>query len=79
VENNKIAVVWSKENCPNCDQSKKLLQLHEYTIEERKIGHGYTREDLLDLVPDARSVPQIFIDDELVGGLTELKKLLAEG
>lgn len=75
---NKTAVVWSKDNCPNCDQSKKLLQSHGYSIEERKIGHGYAREDLLALVPDARSVPQIFVDDVLIGGLLELKKLLSE-
>jgi len=25
-------------------------------------------------VPGARTVPQIFLDDELVGGFTELKK-----
>jgi glutaredoxin 3 len=43
-------------------------------FEERKIGDGYTREDLLEAVPNARTVPQIFLDDKLIGGFTELKQ-----
>ena len=37
---------------------------------------GYTKEDLLEAVPTARAVPQIFLDGELVGGFYELKKRL---
>ena len=70
------AVVWSKYNCPFCDQAKSLLTLKGIEFEERKIGDGYTREDLLEEVPAARTVPQIFLDGELVGGFTELKKRL---
>jgi glutaredoxin 3 len=55
-----------------------LLTQKGYTIEERKIGDGYTKEDLLEAVPTARTVPQIFIDEELIGGFTELKKKLTE-
>lgn len=70
------AVVWSKDNCPYCDQAKSLLKQKGIEIEERKIGHGYTREDLLEAVPNARTVPQIFLDGNLIGGFTELKKHL---
>ena len=72
------AVVWSKYHCPYCDQAKALLTQKGYTIEERKIGDGYTKEDLLEAVPTARTVPQIFINEELIGGFTELKKKLTE-
>ena len=34
------------------------------------------KEDLMEAVPGARSVPQIFLDGELVGGFQELKKRL---
>jgi glutaredoxin len=68
------AVVWSKYHCPFCDQAKALLGQREIEFEEKKIGDGYTKEDLLAAVPTARTVPQIFIDDELIGGFTELKK-----
>ena len=67
------AVVWSKDNCPYCEQAKGLLKMKGIEFEEKKIGHGYTTEQLLEAVPGARTVPQIFIDDALVGGFTELK------
>jgi len=70
------AVIWSKDHCPYCDQAKALLTQKGIKFEEKKIGHGYTREQLLEAVPDARTVPQIFLDDELIGGFTELRKHL---
>lgn len=68
------AVVWSKHDCINCDQAKTLLSQNGYQIEEFKIGDGYTKEELLEAVPTARSVPQIFINNQYIGGYTELRK-----
>jgi glutaredoxin 3 len=70
------AIVWSKYNCPYCDQAKALLTQKGIKYEERKIGDGYTREELLEAVPNARTVPQIFLDGNLIGGFTELKQHL---
>ncbi len=72
------AIVWSKYNCPYCDQAKALLKSKGIEFEERKIGDGYTKEDLLEAVPTARTVPQIFLGEELVGGFTELRAKLTE-
>lgn len=70
------AIVWSKYHCPYCDQAKALLTKRGIAFEERKIGDGYTKEDLLAEIPTARTVPQIFLDGELVGGFNELKQKL---
>ena len=70
------AIVWSKYHCPYCDQARALLSQKGIAFEEKKIGDGYTREDLLEAVPTARTVPQIFIDDVLIGGFTELQRHL---
>jgi glutaredoxin len=72
------AIVWSKDNCTFCDQAKALLEQRNIEYEERKIGHGYTREDLLESVPTARTVPQIFVNNNHVGGFTELRKYIEE-
>ena len=72
------AIVWSKYHCPYCDQAKALLTSKGIVFEEKKIGDGYTKEELLEAVPTARSVPQIFLDGELVGGFNELRKKLTE-
>ena len=71
------AIVWSKNDCPYCVQAKNLLQLKGIEFEERNITQGtWTKEQLLESVPNARAVPQILIDDVLVGGFNELKKHL---
>ena len=70
------AILWSKYHCPYCDQARALLEQRSIEYEERKIGDGWTREDLLAAVPLARSVPQIFLDEEYIGGFTELKRRL---
>lgn len=71
-------IIWSKYNCPYCDQAKALLNSKGIEFEERKIGDGWTKEDLLEAVPTARAVPQIFIDEKLIGGFNELRKYLTE-
>jgi glutaredoxin 3 len=54
-----------------------LLKQRGIEFEEKKIGEGYTKEDLLESVPTARTVPQIFLDGNLIGGFTELKRHLS--
>ena len=70
------AIIRSKYHCPYCDQAKALLRQKGIAFEEKKIGDGYTKEELLEAVPTARTVPQIFINDQLIGGFTELKQHL---
>lgn len=70
------AIIWSKNNCVQCEQAKAILINNGIDFEERKIGTSWTKEDLLSIVPNARSVPQIFIDNFYVGGLVELKSQL---
>ena len=72
------AEVWSQTNCPACQEAKRLLAAYAIEYTECMIGAGtYTKKDLIEKVPNARSVPQIFLDGQYVGGLPELKKKLA--
>lgn len=70
------AIVWSKYHCPYCDQAKALLSQRGIPFEERKIGDGWTKEELLEEIPTARSVPQIILDGKVIGGFTELRSHL---
>ena len=70
------AIVWSKDACPFCVQAKALLESKGIKFEERNVSKDWTREQLLAAVPNARTLPQIFLDDKLVGGFTELRKHL---
>lgn len=68
------ALIYSKDFCGYCDRAKRLLEQKGIKYEERKIGHGWTKEQLLEHVPTARTVPQIFLDDTYVGGYDDLVK-----
>lgn len=72
------ATIWSKTNCSYCDQAKKLLTLKGISFEEKVIGKDATREELLEVVPTAKTVPQIFLDGSYIGGFAELKKFLGD-
>lgn len=66
------AIVWSTLTCSFCKQAKAELTKRNIEFEERIIGVDWTKEQLNEMVPNARTVPQIFIDGNYVGGYTEL-------
>jgi glutaredoxin 3 len=66
------AVMWSSVGCVWCEKAKTLFENLNIPYEEKLIGGDYTKEDLLEAIPGARSVPQIFLDGEYVGGFDEM-------
>jgi glutaredoxin len=72
------AVIWSKRSCTFCEQAKSLLKSKGIAYEERKIGDGWTKEELLEAVPTAQTVPQIFLEEEYIGGFQQLQLKLMD-
>ena len=72
------ATVWTKDNCLYCSLAKKELHSRKYKIDERNITSLWSKEDLLKAVPDAKTVPQIFIRDKYIGGYSELMTYFEE-
>lgn len=72
------ATIWSKYDCPYCDHAKALLNQKGIPFEEKKVGDGYTKEDLLEAVPTARTFPQIFLGEQYIGGFTDLRDHFAK-
>lgn len=69
------AIIWTKTVCPYCVNAKNLLKMKGIDYEERNIQEGeWTREQLLEAVPGARTVPQVFIDDQYIGTYEHLKE-----
>jgi glutaredoxin len=58
--------------------AKNLLRNEGVEYEERNISQGpWTREQLLAAVPHARTLPQVILDGNLVGGYDRLKEYFA--
>lgn len=71
-------IVWTKENCSFCVRAKQELSRRNISFEERKLGSGWTKEDLLKDVPLAKTVPQIFLWGKYIGGYTELMQYIED-
>jgi glutaredoxin 3 len=71
-------IVWSKDHCPFCSKAMTLLDTYNINYEVRKVGTEWSKEDLLESVPNARSVPQILINNEIIGGYTDLVTYIEE-
>ncbi len=73
-------LVYSKENCIFCDQAIALLEKHNIDTTKLILGEDYELGDLLLLVPNAKSVPQIFFaegnDWKPIGGYNALVQYL---
>ena len=68
-------VIWRKDNCPFCRKAKEMLSLKGIAYEERNISSGnWSREQLLEAVPNAKTVPQIWLHGRYVGGYTDLEE-----
>ena len=66
------AEIYSKDNCSFCDRAKTLLKQKNIDYSEFKIGVNLTREQFFERFPNARTVPQIVIDDVDIGGYDQL-------
>ena len=72
------ATVWSKPACGYCVKAKSLLKTKGIEFEEKNIAEGHNIQDMLALVPNARTMPQVWVDDQHIGGYHELEKFLED-
>ena len=72
------ATVYSKNGCPFCTQAKMLLNLkgvevteHNFQTDPEKREELFERAAAINVVP--RTAPQIWLNDEYIGGFDQLK------
>lgn len=72
-------VVYSKSACPQCDTAKMLLKSRSLSFEEIKIDDEAQRLAFYEKCgPSVRQMPQVFINDQRVGGVTGLQAALKQ-
>lgn len=73
------ALIYSKPNCPYCVKAEYLLSVKGIDYDKLVIGEDLTREEFLEILPNARTVPQIFlynnIEEVYIGGYDQLNQL----
>ncbi len=69
------AEIYSKDNCPFCDKAK--LRLAKYKPKIFMLDKDFTREEFFKKFPNAKTFPQIIIDNKHIGTYDHLDKWLA--
>jgi len=72
-------VVYSTERCPYCVMAKRLLESKSLTYREIDVTNDEALLQEMVARSGRRTVPEIFIDDDLVGGYDDLARLNATG
>ena len=70
--------IYTKSNCPNCVTAKALLKAKGLEYNEVDVEVGDRLAILLSHTPEARQMPQIWINDQRVGGLAGLQAALKQ-
>ena len=72
-------VVYSKSACPQCESAKMLLKSRNLAFDEVKIDDEAERLAFYAKCgPSVRQMPQVFVNDQRVGGLAGLQAALAQ-
>lgn len=73
-------VVYSTKICPYCDRAKALLRQRGVAYEEVDVTNDPDKRAwLVTATGGRRTVPQIFIDGEGIGGFDDLRALDVSG
>lgn len=73
-------IIYSKQECPYCVHAKTLLHAKNIEYIEYKVDEDLARlKEMLALSNGRRTVPQIFINDQHIGGFDDLKALQESG
>lgn len=73
-------IVFSTGTCPICEKTKSLLIKWGIPYDEARIDTDTAaRREFTRITNRARTVPQIAIDGEWIGGFSELTELHMEG
>lgn len=70
--------IYTRDNCPNCVTAKRILEAANLPYSDVDIMLGDRLANFLKEFPDARQMPQIFINDQRVGGVEGLKVALRQ-
>lgn len=70
--------IYGKPMCPFCDKAKAFCEMNKLKYKYFSLGTDYTKEELLEQFPGARTVPQIVVNGTKIGGFENLAKYIEE-
>jgi glutaredoxin 3 len=72
-------VIYTTSYCPYCTGAKSLLRAKKVEFEEIDVTSDPARRAEMEKLSRRRTVPQIFIDGQAIGGYDDARSLDARG
>lgn len=66
-----MITIYGKPSCGYCTKAKRFCEERSFEYEYKNVATGAFMEELKEKYPEARSVPQIWVNDERIGGYNE--------
>ena len=68
--------IYTQDMCGYCTEAIKEFETRDWEYTSHNIKHPDNYDNLKTLLPDVKTVPQIWIDDEHIGGYDQLMEWL---
>jgi glutaredoxin 3 len=72
-------VIYTKASCPYCDWAKQLLDHKKFSYQEFRVDLDPEKRQEMEHLSGKRTCPQIFINDQAIGGFDDLSALAKSG
>jgi glutaredoxin 3 len=73
-----MIVIYGKDSCSYCERAKIFCESQGFDFKYLSMGEDYTREQLFETFPSAKTVPQIIINGKKIGGYDDLLTYIEE-
>ena len=73
-----MITIWGKPACPSCLKAKAMCEKYQYEFEYKELGKDFTREEVFETFPNAKTFPQIIVGGNKVGGYEQFVKYVED-
>ena len=70
--------IYGKAQCPFCDRAKALCEQRQLEYKYYQLDIDFTRDEVLEKFPGARTFPQIKVNGTKIGGWSDFPQYLEE-
>jgi glutaredoxin 3 len=70
--------IWGKDACPSCTKAKVFVEQRNLNYVYKQMGVDFTREEVFENFPEARTFPQIKVNGNIVGGYEQFVKYVED-
>lgn len=73
-----LVEVYTKKDCPHCVTVKSALHNAQVPFIEKTLDVHFTREQILERYPTAKTFPIVVVDGFYIGGSQQLQEMLTK-